>query len=97
MDVTDGVGTLSVGVTDGFGPAVDKNVKKKKSLEGLKLNFLSTNTGRKESQGTKAYRGGETQTERYSKKLKSYPSTTSTEAKTSSVTTGISSTDTRVD
>lgn len=96
MHVTDGVGPLSVGVTDGFGPAVDKNVKKK-SLEGLKLNFLSTNKGRKESQGTKAYRGGETQTERYSKKLKSYPSTTSTEAKTSSVTTGISSTDTRVD
>lgn len=95
MDVTDGVGPLSVGVTDGFGPAVDKNVKK--SLEGLKLNFLSTNKGRKESQGTKAYRGRETQTERYSKKLKSYPSTTSTEAKTSSVTTGISSTDTRVD
>lgn len=31
MDVTDGVGPLSVGVTDGFGPAVDKNVKKKKS------------------------------------------------------------------
>lgn len=55
MDVTDGVGPLSVGVTDGFGPAVDKNVKKKKSLEGLKLNFLSTNTGRKESQGTRAY------------------------------------------
>lgn len=73
MDVTDGVGPLGVGVTDGFGPAVDKNVKKKKSIEGLKLNFLSTNKGRKESQGTKAYRGGETQTERYSKKIEVLP------------------------
>lgn len=32
MDVIDGVGLFSVGVIDGFGLVVDKNVKKKKKV-----------------------------------------------------------------
>lgn len=49
MDVTDGVGPLSVGVTDGFGPAVDKNVKKKSGR--AEIEFLKHKQGKKRKSG----------------------------------------------
>lgn len=51
MDVTDGVGPLSVGVTDGFGPAVDKNVKKKKKSRRAEIELLKHKHGKKRKSG----------------------------------------------